>query len=132
MEEVKKKRKRSLSLRTKHSLKGLVFVTPFIIGLLAFFIYPIFFSLRISVASTVEIIGMKLKGFTFYSFKRAFVEDSEFLPTFAATVTYTLTTFPLTIVLSLIISIILNKNIKGRGFSELYSSSLSFWEAVRS
>lgn len=115
MDEVQKKKKRSLSLRTKNSLKGLVFVTPFIIGLLAFFIYPLFFSLRISVAQKVEILGMKLSGFTIYSFKRAFVEDSEFLPTFASTVKYTLTTFPLTIVLSLIIAIILNKNIKGRG-----------------
>ncbi len=115
MEEVKKKKKRSMSLTTRNSLKGLVFVTPFIIGLIAFFIYPIFFSLRISVAETVEILGMKLKGFTFYQFKRAFVEDMEFVPTFLATVRYTLTTFPLTIVLSLIIAVLLNKDIKGRG-----------------
>ncbi|MBR5968276.1 MAG: sugar ABC transporter permease [Lachnospiraceae bacterium] len=110
-----KKKKRHLSLRAKNALKGLVFVTPFIIGLIAFFIYPIFFSLRISIAQSVEIIGMKLKGITFYQYKRAFVEDTEFVPTFLATVKYTLTTFPLTIILSLIIAILLNKEIKGRG-----------------
>ncbi|MBQ3912954.1 MAG: sugar ABC transporter permease [Lachnospiraceae bacterium] len=112
---VAKKRKRVLSLRAKNALKGLVFVTPFIIGLIAFFIYPIFFSLRISIAETVEIIGMKLKGITFYQYKRAFVEDVDFVPTFIDTVKYTLTTFPLTIILSLIIAILLNKEIKGRG-----------------
>ena len=110
-----KKKKRHLSLRAKNALKGLVFVTPFIIGLIAFFIYPVFFSLRISIAQSVEIIGMKLKGITFYQYKRAFVEDTEFVPTFLATVKYTLTTFPLTIILSLIIAILLNKEIKGRG-----------------
>ena len=110
-----KKKKRHLSLRAKNALKGLVFVTPFIIGLIAFFIYPVFFSLRISIAQSVEIIGMKLRGFTFYQYKRAFVEDTEFVPTFLATVKYTLTTFPLTIILSLIIAILLNKEIKGRG-----------------
>ena len=110
-----KKKKRFLSLRAKNSLKGLVFVAPFIIGLVAFFIYPIFFSLRISIAESVEILGMKLKGLTLYQYKRAFVEDTEFVPTFLATVKYTLTTFPLTIILSLIIAILLNKEIKGRG-----------------
>lgn len=111
----KKKRKRSLTLTGRNALKGLVFVTPFIIGLVAFFIYPILFSLRISVASEVQIIGMKLSGFTFYQFKRAFVEDTEFLPTFWETVKNTIISFPLTIVLSLIIAILLNKDIKGRG-----------------
>lgn len=116
MEAVKTKKRHSLSLRTKNSLKGIVFITPFLIGLIAFFIYPLFFSIRISVAEEVKILGMKLSGFTLYQYKRAFVEDVEFLPTFYSTVKMTLGEFPLTIILSLIIAILLNKNIKGRGF----------------
>lgn len=116
MEKEKAVRRNSLSLRTKNSLKGLVFITPFIIGLLAFFIYPLMFSLRISVATDIKIIGMKLSGFSFAQYKRAFVEDVEFLPTFWKTVKFTLTNFPLTIILSLIIAILLNKDIKGRAF----------------
>ena len=65
----------------------------------------------LTIPQSVEIIGMKLKGITFYQYKRAFVEDTEFVPTFLATVKYTLTTFPLTIILSLIIAILLNKEI---------------------
>lgn len=112
----KSKKKFRLTLTTRNSLKGLVFVTPFIIGLIAFFIYPIFFSLRISVAESIKIIGMKLSGFTFQHYIKAFVVDVDFLPTFWSSVKETLTNFPLTIVLSLIISILLNRDIKARGF----------------
>lgn len=115
MEQTVKRKKHKMTLRTRNSLKGLVFVTPFIIGLIAFFIYPLFFSIRISVAEEVKILGMKLSGFTFAQYKRAFVADTEFLPTFKTAVQNTLTTFPLTIILSLIIAVLLNKEIKGRG-----------------
>lgn len=108
-------KKNKMTLSTRNSLKGLVFVAPFIIGLCLFFVYPIFFSLRISVASDIKIVGMKLSGFTLDSFKRAFVGDLEFLPIFGDTIADTLVTFPLTIILSLIIAILLNKDIKGRG-----------------
>ncbi len=115
MATVETKKTHSLSLRTKNSLKGIVFITPFLIGLIAFFVYPLFFSIRISVAEEIKILGMKLSGFTLYQYKRAFVEDVEFLPTFFSTVKMTLKEFPLSIILSLIIAILLNKNIKGRG-----------------
>ena len=112
--EVKRKRK-GLSLRTRTSLKGYVFVAPFIIGVAVFFIYPILFSLRFSVAKDYLLVGMKPIGWTFAEYKKAFVEDLEFVPTFISTVKYTLTNFPLTVILSLIIAILLNKGIKGRG-----------------
>lgn len=115
MKEKNIKKRHSLSLRTKNSIKGIVFISPFIIGLLAFFLYPLIFSIRISIAEDVKLIGMKLSGFTLYQYKRAFVDDLEFMPTFLATVKYTLFNFPLSIILSLIIAILLNKNIKGRG-----------------
>lgn len=113
MKEGKKKFK--MTLHTRNSLKGLVFVAPFIIGLLAFFIYPIVFSLRMSVGKEVTVVGMHIDGWTLEHFIRAFVVDVEFLPTFAEAVQQTLTQFPLTIVLSLIIAILLNRDIKCRG-----------------
>ena len=129
MAEQKKKKKFRLTLRTKNSLKGLVFVTPFIIGAALFFISPIIFSVRIAFAQEVKILGMKLSGFTLEQFKRAISVDKEFVPTFMTTVKNTLTSFPLTVVLSLIIAILLNKNIKGRGLFRVIF--LSFWEAER-
>lgn len=113
MKEGKKKFK--MTLHTRNSLKGLVFVAPFIVGLLAFFVYPIIFSLRMSVGREVTVVGMHIDGWTLEQYIRAFVVDVEFLPTFGEAVQQTLTQFPLTIVLSLIIAILLNRDIKCRG-----------------
>ncbi len=113
----KEKRKFKMTLERRNSLKGLVFVLPFIIGVACFFIYPIFFSMRLSFATDIVVTeGMKLSGWSIEAYKKAFIADPEFLPEFKNTVVFTLTTFPLTIILSLIIAILLNKNIKGRGF----------------
>lgn len=109
------RKKFRLDLHTRNSLKGLVFVSPFIVGLCLFFIYPIWLSLRLSVGEVVGIVGMKIQGFTLEHFVRAFVIDTEFLPTFGEVVRQTLTQFPLTIVLSLIIAVLLNRDIKFRG-----------------
>ncbi|MCD8381129.1 MAG: sugar ABC transporter permease [Lachnospiraceae bacterium] len=111
----KGKTKRSLTLHQRHSLQGLVFVAPFIIGMCMFFIYPICMSLRLSVASSLKVVGMKLSGFTIEYYVRAFVIDTEFLPTFGESIAQTLIKFPLIIALSLIIAILLNRDIKCRG-----------------
>ena len=108
-------KKFQMDLNKRNSLKGLVFVSPFIVGILAFFIYPICLSLRLSVGESVAIVGMQVQGYTVDNFVRAFVVDTTFLPTFATAVKQTLTQFPLTIVLSLIIAVLLNRDIKCRG-----------------
>ena len=110
-----KKKKFKMTLTTRNSLKGLVFVAPYILGICAFFIYPICLSLKLSVAEEIKIVGMGVSGFTLEHFIRAFVVDVDFLPAFGESVTQTLTQFPLTIVLSLIIAILLNRDIKCRG-----------------
>lgn len=109
------KKKFKMTLHTRNSLKGLVFVAPFIVGLIAFFLYPIIFSLRMSVGQKVTVVGMHIDGWTLEHFIRAFVVDVDFLPTFGEAVSQTLSQFPLTIVLSLIIAILLNRDIKCRG-----------------
>lgn len=109
------KKKFKMTLHTRNSLKGLVFVAPYIVGVLGFFVYPILFSLRMSVGKEVTVVGMHIDGWTLEHYIKAFVVDVEFLPTFAEAVKQTLTQFPLTIVLSLIIAILLNRDIKCRG-----------------
>lgn len=109
------KKKLKLSLRTKDQLKGLVFVSPFIIGVLMFFAYPIFLSLRLSFGKIDSIVGLKISWVGLENYMRAFLLDVEFLPTFLEVVKDTLIKYPLTIVLSLIIAIMLNRDIKCRG-----------------
>ena len=110
------KKRSKMSLHTRNSLKGLVFVAPYIVGIIVFFLYPIYLSLRLSIGKEVSILGMKVSGFTLEHYIKAFIVDVDFLPTFLEAVKQTLTQFPLIIVLSLIIAILLNRDIKFRGF----------------
>lgn len=109
------KKKFKMDLHTRNSLKGLVFVSPFIVGALMFFVYPIFFSIRLSTATNIIINGMKMSGFTLHEYVRGFVVDTTFVPLFMSTIQTAMVNFPLTIVLSLIIAVLLNRDIKCRG-----------------
>lgn len=98
----------------RDAMKGLVFVSPFIIGVFLFFLYPIYISIKLSFGKVDNIIGFKISLVGLDNYIRAFILDTEFIPEFLEVVRTTLTQFPLTIVLSLIIAIIINKDIKGR------------------
>jgi ABC-type sugar transport system permease subunit len=106
-----------MTLTTKDKLKGLVFVSPFIAGVILFFAYPIFLSLRLSFGHLDNIIGLKISNAKpFYeNYLRAFVLDTEFLPLFLQIIRDTMVHFPLTIVLSLVIAILINRDIRGKG-----------------
>ncbi len=110
-----KKKKFKLDLHTRNSLKGLVFVSPYILGVCMFFIYPIIFSLRLSVSTNIKVVGMHMSGFSLSQYVRGFVVDIEFLPKFWEAIQNTMVNFPLIIVLSLIIAVLLNRDIKFRG-----------------
>ena len=114
MSKQKRKRKQ-LSMRTKDRMKGLVFISPFIIGVLAFFVYPVFLSLRLSFGKIDNIIGLKISWAGLTNYLRAFLIDVNFVPIFLQVVKDTIVKFPLTIVLSLIIAIMVNRDIKGKG-----------------
>ena len=104
-----------MSLHEKDQLKGLVFVAPFILGVLLFFIYPITLSLRLAFGKVDSIVGMKIHWAGLENFIRAIIVDVKFLPMFWESVKTTLINFPLTVILSLIIAILLNRDIKCRG-----------------
>ncbi len=107
--------KKKMSLHEKDQLKGFVFVAPFIVGCILFFIYPISLSLRLAFGKVDNIVGMKISWIGMGNFVRAFFVDIKFLPMFWQSISTTLVNFPLTVVLSLIIAILLNRDIKCRG-----------------
>lgn len=115
MEQQIKRRKRHLTLRQKDQLKGLFFVSPYIIGIIAFFAYPISLSLRLCFSKIGNIVGFQLEFIGLDNFKKAFVVDTNFLPLFGEVVADTFIKFPLTVVFSLIIAILLNRKIACRG-----------------
>ena len=110
------KKKIKISMRTREKLQGLFFVSPFIIGVLIFFAYPIFLSLKLSFGKIDNIVGLKISWAGIINYTRAFLIDVDFIPIFLQVISDTIIQFPLTIILSLIIAIMVNRDIKGRGF----------------
>lgn len=103
-------------MTTRHKLEGLFFVTPFIIGLMIFFLFPFFMSIKLSFGKVKNIVGFDVVWSGFGNYIKAFLMDVNFLPTFWKVVRNTLIQAPLIIVFALLIAILINKDIKGKGF----------------
>lgn len=110
------KQKFKITMTTRHKLEGLFFVTPFIIGLMIFFLFPFFMSIKLSFGKVKNIVGFDVVWSGFGNYIKAFLMDVNFLPTFWKVVRNTLIQAPLIIVFALLIAILINKDIKGKGF----------------
>lgn len=113
-----KKPKRSIQARGVEALKeryGWICVSPWVFGLIIFFIIPIFQSLLFvfSKASTT-VGGFSIKWTGLENLKYIFGEDPKFTDNLLSGVTAFAYSFPIILVLSLIIALILNQNFKGR------------------
>ena len=114
--QLKTKKKLRLTLRQRDQLKGLFFVSPYILGMLLFFVYPVGTSLALSFSEIDSIVGFRIRFLGLDNYIRAFVIDNNFVPMFLEVIGNTMLKFPLTIVFALIIAILLNKKIACRGF----------------
>ena len=100
----------------RRTLEAYTFIAPMIIGLAAFFVFPLVLSLRLSFGRLVRLTGMVIEWAGLDNFMRAFLEDVDFLPRFWSTALISLRNLPMIIVFSLIIAILINKNIRFKGF----------------
>lgn len=103
---------------TENILKGLLFISPWIIGFSVFQIYPIYKSIYYSfcqydVLNPPIFIGLKNYSGLFH--------DEVFLKSIVSTGLYTIMAIPLSMVVSLFFAILLNQKIFGRGiFRTIY------------
>lgn len=105
------------SIEKKKKLYGLLFVSPFIIGTIVFFIGPLVQSLVFSFNKITNIVNLGEMTFIgFGNYLEAFTMDISFIPIFIQVVRDTLIGTPITVVFSLIIAVMLNKKIRFRGF----------------
>ncbi len=103
-----------LSLRTQRALQGYLFVSPWIIGFLMFILWPLVFSLWLSLHQIKEFSGLaevEFIGTRFY--QEAFVEDTVFLPAFAETMGNLLLDLPIVLVFSLMAALLVSRPIPG-------------------
>lgn len=97
-----------MTLKTKNAITGYLFMLPWIIGFLAFTLYPLIFSIRLSFNQVDLSNGLE---FTFQGlkyFRRAWEEDLNFKPNLTGALTQIFFSTPVILVLSLIIALLLN------------------------
>lgn len=112
----------NLTLKTKEKIMGIMFMLPWILGLLVFSLYPLFYSIWLSL-SNVEFssagISTDFVGIKWY--KELFTEDPNFVTNMIDTVKSIVFSAPMIIVASIILALLLNKALPGRAiFRALY------------
>lgn len=111
------KGKSKLSVTERHNLKGILFLMPFLIGFLFFYLEPIIQSISFSVNNVkVDITGYVQQFCGFDNYKYIFREDESFIDTLVSNFLSLLWKTPVLIVLSLFFAILLNQKFKGRVF----------------
>lgn len=105
-------------LQTKKAITGYLFISPFIIGFIAFMIVPLFESLQMSFSNVVVGIGnggflMEFIGINNY--KKAFTVDPEFNRMLTDELSRMALHVPTTLIISFFMALLLNQNFKGRG-----------------
>ena len=102
--------------KRRQSLIGLSFIFIWIIGYLIFALYPIFYSLYLSLFK-VKLDGANLQlvfeGIN--NFKAAFLYDPYFVEILVGYIIEILINVPITIVFAIIIALLINQDIKGKG-----------------
>ncbi len=117
--EKKAKRKKIVSLQAKKQRFGWVFVAPFVIGFLFYYLPVIFESVAYSFMSVrtnpqAQTFSIEYVGLT--NFKDVLTGSSSFVGDLRNTIVSMLYTLPILILFSLFIAIILNAKMKGRAF----------------
>jgi multiple sugar transport system permease protein len=91
---------------------GLLFVSPWILGFLAFYLYPFFATLYYSFTTFTGVGNPKVTGFANYS---ALFHDHMFRTALFNTFYYTAFEVPLSTVVAIGLALLLNMNVRGRG-----------------
>ena len=112
----RKKRPIRLKASQRRVLEAYTFMAPMVVGIAAFFIFPLYLSLRLAFGDMVRMTGPVIRWAGLANFQRAFLEDIDFLPRLWSSARMALFNLPLIIVFSLIIAILINKKVKFRGF----------------
>ena len=108
-------KKHSVSLKTKSSLIGTLFMSPWVIGLLVFTVIPFVYSVWISLCTVefgAEGISTSFVGFHWY--KEIFTADAYFIEAMRDTLQFIVLFTPMIIVVAIMCALLLNKVCYGR------------------
>lgn len=110
-----KLKKKNAGIETLKSRYAYIFVTPWIIGLLWFFVFPLLKSVLFSFSNvTVDVGKINIDFVGLKNFKYILMEDPLFVDDLAAELGKMCYTIPLIVVISLVVGILLNAKFRGR------------------
>ncbi|MGB4648186.1 MAG: sugar ABC transporter permease [Acetivibrionales bacterium] len=114
----KKKKRRGLNLNRKRAMIGYLFVLPFIIGLITFFLVPLIQSFIFSI-NKLEVVegGYNLLPVGLSNYNRALRVHATYARDLVESVLYMLTNVPLIIIFSFFAANLLNQKFKGRSLA---------------
>ena len=111
-----KKKKKHKGIESLKSTYGRLFVLHWEIGLLLFFVVPIFKSLYFAFCDISFAGGYRYEYIGLDNFKYAWNENPNFTNYLASTLTSILYSLPVIVILSLILALLLNQKFRGRLF----------------
>lgn len=114
-----KLRKKARGFESRKALYGFCFIIPWLVGMIALFIIPLFKSILYSFSEVGFGIegGIETEFIKFENFKYIFTIDPDFVTNLTTSISDFAFSFPIVIVLSLIFAIILNQKFVGRTFA---------------
>lgn len=110
-------KKNRLTLAQKRSINGLLFISPWLIGFLFFYLRTLFLTCQFSLSEltmNMEGGGYTLKFVGFENFRYAFFEHGEFKQVLTSSVMDMVIDVPLITFFSLFMALLLNQKFKGR------------------
>ncbi|SFS74026.1 carbohydrate ABC transporter permease [Paenibacillus sp. BC26] len=107
-----------IPISTKNSIAGYLFILPFLLGFVWFFMKPIIESLIYSFSSFQNTAtGFKTSWIGWSNYQYIFLKDATFAPELLQTVLKILLDFPLILIISFLAASLLNQKFKGRAFA---------------
>ena len=111
-------KKKQKDLQAKKAITGYLFISPFIIGFIAFMIVPLIESLRMSFSNVVVGIGnggFLLEFIGLSNYIKAFTVDPDFNRWLTEEMSRMAIQVPTTLIVSFFMAMLLNQTFKGRG-----------------
>lgn len=108
------KKQKHEAAKRREAITGLLFVSPWIIGLCAFFAFPIFRSLQLCFVNVVNMTDYSVEWAGLGHFKEIFETDTWYIKHFLTSMKEMLLQIPLTNIFAIFIAILINKKFPGR------------------
>ena len=110
-------KRRRIGLVARREMKGYIFLLPWLIGLILFFLYPLAQSLRYSLSYvTVKATGVEMQYIGMDNYRWFFFENLEFISLMADFFGEATLRLLVILIFGLIIALMLNQNIAAKGF----------------